>query len=239
VPLTRADKEVIMSQKTDWFSGMRDEQLSMGRIWITILQALTGAGIKMSVVWNISDATVQELIALVNVAEAALIEAKNEATRTSVATAHCRAAFDAMEAKMRDIKKRYFYMPPLQPEDFVALGLKIPDSTLTAAGTPVAQVTAETYLIGRHELGIRIVYVTGDPNDRANKGYRLWYTMLAPGEAPPTNPEQLTKSFFTKRKKDVIEFDYNDSGNTVYFAIQIENAGKKGPWGPMVSALIP
>jgi hypothetical protein len=25
----------------------------------------------------------------------------------------------------------------------------------------------------------------------------------------------------------------------VYFAVQIENDGKKGPWGPMISALIP
>jgi hypothetical protein len=41
------------------------------------------------------------------------------------------------------------------------------------------------------------------------------------------------------RKKDVIAFDYADSGKTAYFAVQIENDGKKGEWGPMVSALIP
>jgi hypothetical protein len=35
----------------------------------------------------------------------------------------------------------------------------------------------------------------------------------------------------------VIEFDYGDSGKTAYFAIQIENEGKKGPWGPLVSGL--
>jgi hypothetical protein len=33
--------------------------------------------------------------------------------------------------------------------------------------------------------------------------------------------------------------EYNDSGKTVWFAIQIENEGKKGSWGPLVSALIP
>jgi hypothetical protein len=37
----------------------------------------------------------------------------------------------------------------------------------------------------------------------------------------------------------VIEFDYGDSGKTAYFAVQIENEGKKGTWGPLVSALIP
>jgi hypothetical protein len=113
------------------------------------------------------------------------------------------------------------------------------ETTRTPTAAPTAQVTGETYLVGRHELGVRIIYVTGDPNDKANKGFRIWYTVLEPGESAPADPEQLTKSFSTKRKKDVIEFSYGDSGKTVYFATQIENEGKKGPGGPLVNALIP
>jgi hypothetical protein len=98
----------------------------------------------------------------------------------------------------------------------------------------------ETYLIGRHELGLKIVYVDGTPEDPANKGYRTWYRVVAPGETPPADPDRdLPKSFFTKRKKDVIEFEFGDSGKTAWFAVQVENDGKKGPWGPLVSALIP
>jgi hypothetical protein len=93
--------------------------------------------------------------------------------------------------------------------------------------------------LGRHELGIKLIYVTGDPQDRANKGYRIWHTLAAPGERPPRSPEDLHKSFFTKRKKDVIEFQFEDSGKICYMAVQIENEGRKGPWGPIVSALIP
>jgi hypothetical protein len=37
----------------------------------------------------------------------------------------------------------------------------------------------------------------------------------------------------------VIEFGFDDSGKIAYFAVQIENEGKKGPWGPLVQALIP
>jgi hypothetical protein len=112
--------------------------------------------------------------------------------------------------------------------------------TKTAAwGIPAAQVTVETYLIGRHELGVKIIYVTGNPSDPANKGYRIWYSVVAPGETPPANPDDLRKSFFTKRKKDLIDFDFGDSGKTAWFAVQIENDGKKGPWGPLVNALIP
>jgi hypothetical protein len=84
-----------------------------------------------------------------------------------------------------------------------------------------------------------LVFVTGSANDPANKGFRVYYRVVAPGETPPASPEDLTKSFFTKRKKDVIEFGFNDSGSTVFFAVQVENEGKKGPWGPMTSALIP
>jgi hypothetical protein len=108
-------------------------------------------------------------------------------------------------------------------------------------------VSVETYLIGRHQLGVKINYLTGSPSDPANKGYRIWYSVIAQGAAstdatstpPPTNPGELNESFYTKRKKDVIEFDFDDSGKTAYLAVQIENEGKKGPWGPMVQALIP
>ncbi|MDR1024684.1 MAG: hypothetical protein LBL56_03080, partial [Treponema sp.] len=127
----------------------------------------------------------------------------------------------------------------LLPSSFVSLGLRPRDEHPSPSSAPTAQVRVETYLVGRHELGIRIVYVTGSPDDKANKGYRIWYSVVAPGETPPSNPEELRKSFFTKRRKDLIEFEFGDSGSTVYFAVQVENDGKKGPWGPMVQALIP
>jgi hypothetical protein len=189
--------------------------------------------------WGIPAAVLTELNGLIQAAENALETAQNETTRTPVATAQCKAAFEALTAKMRDIKKRYFLTPPLTDADYIALGLKPHDTTPTQSGTPTAQVTIETYLLGRHELGVKIIYVTGSPTDPANKGYRIWYSVIGPGETPPANPDDLRKSFFTKRKKDVIEFDFGDSGKTAFFAVQIENEGKKGPWGPMVQALIP
>jgi hypothetical protein len=205
----------------------------MAVVWNTALQNHAAA-------WNIPPSVPMEFSPLVDAAAAALSAAKDEATRTPVATAQCRTAFEALTAALRDIKKRYIYVPPLTEADIVSLGLKLRDTTPTASGTPTAQVTVENYLVGRHELGVRIVYVTGSPDDPANKGYRIWYSVIAPGETPPTTkPDDLRKSFFTRRRKDLIEFDYGDSGKAVYLAVQIENDGKKGPWGPMVNALIP
>jgi hypothetical protein len=83
-------------------------------------------------------------------------------------------------------------------------------------------INIEAALVGRHELGVKIIYVTGTATDPANKGSRIWYSVIGQGETPPANPDDLRKSFFTKRKKDVIEFDFGDSGKTVYFAVQVE-----------------
>jgi hypothetical protein len=189
--------------------------------------------------WNISGPAMTELAVCRAAARAALDTAKNETTRTPVANAQCREAFDAFTACMRDFKRRYFLSPPLLASDYVSLGLKPRDSKPAPSSKPTAQVTIETFLVGRHELEVRIVYITGDPGDKANKGYRIWYSVIALGETPPSRPEELRRSFFTQRRKDLIEFDYGDSGKTAYFAVQVENGGKKGPWGPLVSALIP
>jgi hypothetical protein len=221
-----------MPKSTDWFPTSRTAQLNMAKEWIAVLHA-------RGVSWNIDSARISELEDLAEDAETTLAAAQNEATRTPVATAKCKTAFDALAAFMRDIKRRNFYEPPLTDSDMISLGLKPPAGTPAPSGTPTAQVTVETYLVGRHELGVKIVYATGSPDDRANKGYRIWYSVAAQGEAAPVNPDDLRKSFFTKRKKDVIEFGFGDSGKTCYMAAQVENDGKKGPWGPLVSALIP
>jgi hypothetical protein len=221
-----------MSMTPDWYPGTRIGQLAMGKKWVAIM-ATHGTD------WGIPGAVVTGLGAEVSSADSVLAAAMNESTRTPVVTAHCREIFGFLEGMMRDIKRRYFLIPPLTEADFVALGLKIPDSTSTPTGTPTAQVTVETFLAGRHELGFKIVYVTGSPDDAANKEYRVYYKVVGPGEKAPEHPKELGSSFSTKRKKELIRFDYGESGKTVYIAVQIENERKKGEWGPMVSALIP
>jgi hypothetical protein len=221
-----------MATNRDWLPKSRTEQLAMADDWIAVCLGKKTA-------WNIPDPVMENLITLKGTAANALETAKNETTRTPVATAQCKEAFDALADFMRDFKRRYFLSPPLLDSDYISLGLKPHDPIPTPSGPPTAQVNVETYLVGRHELGVRIIYVVGSPTDPANKGYRIWYSVVGQGETPPTNPDDLRKSFYTKRKKDVIDFEFWDSGKAAYFAVQIENEGKKGPWGPLVSALIP
>jgi hypothetical protein len=221
-----------MSQRSDWLPANRESILEMARNWQSV--AGTGGG-----AWGIPPGVMQNFGSLIQAAANALAAAQNETTRTPVVTAQCKEAFDALISAMRDMKRRYFLSPPLLDSDYISLGLKPRDTTPTQSGAPTAQAAIETYLVGRHELGVRIIYVTGSAADPANKGFRIWYSVVAQGETPPANPDDLRKSFYTKRKKDVIEFGFSDSGKTAYFAVQVENEGKKGPWGPMGSALIP
>ncbi|MDR2150430.1 MAG: hypothetical protein LBO67_06375 [Spirochaetaceae bacterium] len=215
-----------------WYPGSRNAQLEMAANWRSVLATKANE-------WHVPTEAVTQLNTVADSAASILADAKNESTRTPVVNAKCKEAFDRLEEVMRDIKRRYFFVPPLTEADLVSLGLSPRDPISTPSGTPNAQVTAETFLIGRHELGIKIVYLTGDPADAANKGYRIWYTVVAQGAAHPTAPEQLTSSFSTQRRKDVIKFDFEDSGKIAFFAIQVENGGKKGPWGPLLNAVIP
>ena len=222
-----------MSQRSDWLPGTRKGILAMAKEWIIVMMENGQA-------WGLAAGVLTKFTALTEAAETALAVVENDSTNTSVAMAKCDEAFEALTADMRDTKRRYFLIPPLTIAGFVSLGLKPPDPTHTPGGTPTAQVKVETFLIGRHELGVRIVFVSGDENDPANKGFRICFLVVVPGEAPPADPEELRKSFFTKKKKDRIVFDYADSGKTVYFAVQIESgSGKQGPWGPLTSAFIP
>ena len=219
-------------EKTDWYPGTREEQLTMAKNWAAIL-AVKGAD------WGVPAATVTAFSALVTEADGVLAAAKNDAVRTPVVTAHCREVFERLEQEARDIKKRYFFVPPLTEADIAALGLKMHDPHPTPSGKPTSQVRAEPYLTGLHQMGFRIVYVSGSPGDPANKVYRVWYVLVPPGGKAPSSPEELTKEFSTKRMKDVLHFAFEDSGKTVYMAVQIGNGNMTGDWGPMTQAIVP
>jgi hypothetical protein len=216
----------------DWLPHARDALLAMAANWVAVL------GVKAAA-WGVPEAVCTELGTLAGAAGGILEAAKNETTRTPVVTAHCKEAFKRLGAKMRDIKKRYFLSPPLEDADFVALGISPGDRVKSPTGKPEAQMRAEAFLAARHELGIKLVLESGNPDDPANKEYRIWYQVVGPGEAVPKGPEDLRNSFSTKRKKELMDFGYGSSGKTVYFMVQIENGKLKGPWGPMTSALIP
>jgi hypothetical protein len=168
----------------DWFPHRRMEILVLCRMWIAFLTAARRAA------WGISAEEWAALNNLFTTAEERLAQAQDVSERTHVISVACHEAFVALEAKMRFFKDRYFKIPPLTKEDLAALGLKERDPHPTPSGRPTAQVMVKTFMRGPREIGIDVIYVSGNPHDKANSGYRVWYSVIGPGGAGPRNREQ-------------------------------------------------
>jgi len=221
-----------MKKSTDWYPSKIADQIEIANIWV---EAFAEKGD----LWKIPREAVDEFFDLAMEAARLYHLVQDKQTRTIVIAADFKAAMTRMQVKARDIKKRYLYIPPLTEGDMARLKLRLKDTILTPSRAPTAQAKVETFLLGRHELGTLIVIAEGSSADPANDGFRVCYTVQDFGCPQPEQYSLLTESFFTRRKRGRISFEPGDSGKTCYFAVQIENGDKKGPWGPITSALIP
>ena len=233
--------------RTDWLPAARELQLAMAKKWCAVLAEWWQA-------WDVLRAEADELQRLANEAAACLARAEAP-DRNAVDTARCRTAFAALVRCMRGIKNRRFHGPPLSAADFAALGLHTHARAGTHVGAPVGQATADISYPGVSRLRLHLYGVDGGPHDtRADYGYRIYYGVLPAGGASVEEAtghgryllraailgEDLPHSIFTRRRRIIMDFPQEDSGKRVYFCIRYENAkGEHGPWGPMVSAVVP
>jgi hypothetical protein len=229
-----------------WLPTKRVEILNMAKVWLQVLISPAdnqsgglGPPETWATRWRVPPEAVATLETLINEAEPVLQAAIAAKYRDSVISARLDMVFGALITHMKYLNSHFFLEPELHPDNFAVLLLRSPDHTRTPTGWPDGQVQLEFFLIGRHQLGFRVVFLSGDPKGKANKGFRIYFRITAQGEPYPTSPEELTESFFTYRHRDVMDFAFGDSGKMVHVAVQVENDGKKGPWGPLVSALIP
>jgi len=236
-----------MAKSSDWLPGSRTEQLAMARRWNNVLAEKAAA-------WSVPTAVVNNLLLLTADADDA-IQRAGSSERNTVINQQVRTAFGALTDKMRDIKRRYFFIPPLTEADWVSLGLKLHDTNPTNIGAPTSVVAAEISYPHKNALSLVITPVAGlGYDDRPEWGFRIYYGVLPQTSdiseemkierqylrREPLNPEELTKGHFTRRKRDVLEFNYDNSGMKCFICIRYENSkGDAGPWGPMASSFIP
>ena len=159
----------------------------------------------------------------------------------------CTAVFKRLDSAMRDIKRRYFFSPPMNEWDFVDLGVPLHDDVPTTVNDPISMATADLTFPapGLVELvKIRIMgEMAGDP--RAAHGVRVHYGVTDSVDikhriaAAPQSGEELPHSFFIRRKKHLFDFTA-DRGKKFYVAFRYENAkGGTGPFSPVMDATIP
>ena len=121
------------------------------------------------------------------------------------------------------------------------MGLTVYDIEPTQVSKPLGQAMATIGFLGAGVLQLHIRHVDGTPMDsKADYGYKIHYGTFADSDPQPASGEDLNKSKFTRRKKEVFEFAPADVKKTAYFCIRYENSkGETGPWGPMFSSVIP
>ena len=237
-----------MSQKTDWMPGTRTGQLALAKQWQPVITANATA-------WGIPTTEVTAFGALITAADAALEKVQDLATRTRIDTVACNEAFDALTSKMRFLKNNYFNSPPRTAAELASLTLS-KHSKSSDVPPPQNQVTAKYRPLGDHlvELVIEIVGDIEQDREASDYGVRTYWGVMPAGGASveaatgrkrellkaPASGDDLQFSRFSRRKKEVFDFDAADRGKTVYFCLRLENAkGEAGPWGPMLDTIIP
>ncbi|MDR2069444.1 MAG: hypothetical protein LBP71_06205 [Spirochaetaceae bacterium] len=135
-------------------------------------------------------------------------------------------------------------------EDLRNMGIPPIDDIRSPVPPPQVQVEADLVFPGIHMVELRKIRpVSGpdQPDPRSDYGVRIYYGFT--GSASEQYPFRLADplktgkvlpySIFTRKQKERFDFD-GESGNTVYFCLRYENSkGEVGPFGPVLSAVIP
>ena len=224
---------------SDWLPGRREAQLLMAESWGEIMSEQHEA-------WKIPTATLTKF-------SAALLAAMNEnklpiGARTPVTNARLRMAFDNLTGQMRDIRRRHFFVPPLDDADLAALGLRPRDTIPTTIPPPAIPVSGELSFPAVGMVEMRRITAAGEKRDvRSKHGVRIYYGIVGePSETDkfrirerPLTGDDLPHSVFTRRSR--FRFDFTgESGREVFFCMRFENSkGEAGPWGEIISAFIP
>jgi hypothetical protein len=173
----------------------------------------------------------------------------------------------AAKAVVRPFVNQYLRFPPVTNEDRTAMGIPNRDVTPTPIPPPEDQAEALVSFPGIHLIELKIQPVPA-PASSANKsdyGVRIYYGVMGTvefGQSPnslgaspsaklpaadkfrlaaaPASGDDLPHSVFTRRAKHRFDFPEEDRSKTVYFCLRYENSkGQSGPWGPILSAVIP
>jgi hypothetical protein len=198
--------------------------------------------------WGIPPAQITEFVTVFDAAQTAFLKASSDTERTKVVTAQCNAAFKALTAKMRYLKKHFFLVPPLTEMDIASLGLKPEDTVHTPIPPPNGQVTADVGYPAAHMIELSNFRALGVPSSDPRSNAAVDIHMGIVGgvgpyaiDAPPDPRQGSTLPFArtTRRRRERFDLEGN-SGKTVWFSLAYRNSTNKiGPFCPAFSAIIP
>ena len=179
------------------------------------------------------------LTALLNTFRTKLGIADAPATRTKAAVQDKNDAREALEKRIRQAVNEYLaFNHRVTDGDRDNLGLPIRKKTRTDA--PVADKAPYFAVSGDGPRRVRFDF--GASKDSAAKpdGQHGAEFIMVIADTKPAEIEDLTRSAFDTHTPLILTFKESERGKTLWFAARWENtSGKKGPWSPIESAIIP
>jgi hypothetical protein len=189
--------------------------------------------------WNIPQAEVTELNALTQAFGNALEVSDNPATRTKVSIQVKNDARKAVESKTRILLKAYVtYNPAVSDADRDSMGLPVHKTTRTPSHVEETAPDSDTNtsVAGR----VTINFFAKGSNHKKGKPAGQHGAEIAwlVSDTPPSKWSDLTHSAIDTNSPFTLEFENDQRGKTVYFALRWENTrGEKGPGSELKSAI--
>jgi hypothetical protein len=227
---------------TRWLPGRRTDQLNMAKIWCEVFQTKGSA-------WSIPADVITEFDGITITAERVLAVALSS-ERTKLITADCSNTFGEMVSQMRFIKKHWLLQPPLTDADMLSLLLHLHDDTKTPILAPHLEAEATIRYLDSGIIEVAKIRPRGDmthEDKRAYAGVRIYFGLTGTPTSfdlfrlteAPAGGYQLPHSIWTQRHSHRFEFP-GESGNKAFFSLRYENGtGHPGPWGPVITVIIP
>jgi hypothetical protein len=131
------------------------------------------------------------------------------------------------------------YNKKMDDADRLPLGIRPEDSTRTTHEAPASQpltVVENTHNHFEHKV---IAYNPAtEKHDKPDDAYGVCYALQV-GGAEPASGGDILKTEFSRKTHFIVQHKEADKGKTAYYAVCYENGkGKKGPWSPVVQAVI-
>jgi len=207
----------IEKKAGDWLPSNKEKVLEMANDWIAYITTARATA------WGIPADDMTALAAKRDTAQTRLAAATGE-NRGPKATEACDEAFADLKAHMRKIKERHFFLDPLTGDDFVALGLRVPDQENTETPTP-DEAPAFTMSHG----DFMVVVVRHDAKGKGIGGAVLNYAVLPLGAPAPTH-DQLTQSQLLTKPIERLTFPDTMKGMELHASLSWQtSSAKKGP----------
>ena len=215
----------------DWMPHTMQGRIDMGRVWVDKL-AVKGAA------WQIPANAIIELGEFVEAAEEMQAQALSPNATAAIRHRRDRIVIE-MVAFMRDLRRRRFFIPPLNEEDLLSLGLRLPDTVRTDHINVTEEVDFVLEIAGIRQVHVRF-WQHGLASMAKPAGYDGAVLDWGVLDAPPSEPEDLTNHTMASRTPHTLQFTEEERGKTVYIALRWQNErGNTGPWSDIKSTVVP